>query len=146
MKLQDSKANCGPTALANALEAMGHVRSVEELAKLCDTNATHGTPVPNLLRAIKLLKEPCDLDDHQIIRTAGYELGSGGLFRAMAQGRAAVILVDAGEHYVSCFGTLGSRFHIADSADERLVVSVDDERLKEWWDSGGRYKHWAVIL
>lgn len=146
MKLQDSKANCGPTALANALEAMGHVRSVEELAKLCGTNATQGTPIPGLIRAIKLLKEPCDLDEHRLIRTASFDLAAGALQRALAQGRAAVMLVDTGEHYVAGFGSLGSRFHIADSADERLVVSVDDDKLREWWDSGGRYKHWAVIL
>lgn len=146
IRLQDSKVNCGPVSLANALEAMGHSRSVDELVKLCRTSATNGTSTRNLVRAIEHLKESCDLFDHEIIRTGDPSAASGLLLNALYQGRAAIAVVDAGNHYVSIVGTLGSSVMVVDPADERVLIPYTREEWVERWDSGGRFGYWAVVL
>src|SRR5215204_2115237 len=118
MKLQDSRANCGPTALANALEALGHRRSTSELEVMCRTSATDGTSPRNLLRAVAQLKESCDLPVHEtivVVRSATAALGH--LRHALLAGRPVVVLVDAGEHYASAAGLLGPKVILIDSAD-----------------------------
>lgn len=145
MKLQDTKVNCGPTALANALEALGHTRSVQELTKLCKTDATNGTSTRNLVAAIRHLRDSCGLDEHEIISTSSAQAAWALLFGALHSGRAAVLVVDAQEHYVAACGLLGQRALLVDSADAELVASMTREDLLERWDSGtGRF--WAVVL
>lgn len=147
MKLQDSKANCGPTALANALEAMGQVRSVGELSTLCKTTATRGTSPRNILSAVVALKESCDLDDHACIQARDPLVAAASLFKALAAGRVCVLLVDSDEHYVAAVGLLGcGRYLVVDSADEALLVSCTEDELCAWWKGCGRYPYWAVVL
>ena len=146
MRLQESKANCGPTALANALEAMGHVRSVGELATACKTTATSGTSPAGLVKAVVALKESCDLNDHIGIRAVRPELAIAQLHKALCAGRAAVLLVDADEHYVAAVGLLGEIYMLVDSADEALLVACTEEELGAWWEGKGRYPYWGVVL
>lgn len=146
MRLQDSKVNCGPVALANALEAMGHARSVDELVKLCKTSATNGTSPRNLVRAIEHLKESCDLRDHEIIKTGDPMAAWGLLVHGLSQGHASVGLVDDAQHYVSCVGLLGESVLVVDSGDSEVLVTYTREEWLERWDSGGRFGYWAIIL
>jgi ABC-type bacteriocin/lantibiotic exporter with double-glycine peptidase domain len=146
MKLQDSKVNCGPVALANALEAMGHVRSVDELVKLCKTNATSGTSPRNLVRAIELLKESCGLSEHEIIREGRGASAFGLLWAALGAGRAAVLCVDAGSHYVAAIGCFGQSVIVVDPANDEVVVMCNRDELLEWWEADGRHPFWAVVL
>ena len=146
MKLQDSKVNCGPTALANALEALGHARSVDELCKLCKTSATNGTSPTSLVRAVEHLKESCGLDEHEIIRESRGLPAWGLLWAGLSGGRPAVLLVDTGEHYVSAVGLLGAGVMVVDSADDGVVQVLSRDELLERWEGDGRYAFWAVVL
>lgn len=144
MRLQDSKANCGPTALANALEALGHRRSVAELEVLCRTSATDGTSPRNLVRAVGQLKESCDLPDPTTILVRSAPAALGLLRHALLGGRSLVLLVDAAEHYAAAVGLLGATVLLVDSADSDVVQFLSDDELLARWDDGGRY--WAVRL
>ena len=146
MKLQDSKVNCGPTALANALKALGHSRSVEELSKLCKTSATNGTSPRNLVQAVEHLKESCDLGNHEIIRESKGTAAIGLLIHALLSGRTAVVLVDAGEHYVAAVAMLGQYVLVVDSADEGVVQVLDRDELLARWEGPGRFAYWGVVL
>lgn len=146
MKLQDSKANCGPVALANALESMGHIRSVDEMSKLCRTSATNGTSPASLVKAVATLKEPCDLRESLVIKSNNSVGAWAVLAQAVQSGRAAVLLVDGGDHYVSVVGLQGLRAIVVDSADEGLIVVADEEELMDWWHAGGRFPYWGVVL
>lgn len=133
MRLQSTKASCGPAALGNALEALGIKRSDDELKVLCKTTA-EGTSAKNIIAAIRALGiEPVSF------KTSA-ALAPIVLSHHLTSGRAAIICVDADAHWVGCIGLLGRRFVVADSAMDALVVSyAEDELLARWVSPDGRY-------
>lgn len=60
MRFQTRKSSCGPAAVRNALEALGHVRTEEEIAQLARQTA-EGTDPKGVLRALRSVAKSCDL-------------------------------------------------------------------------------------
>src|SRR5690349_23329730 len=118
MRMQDSQANCGPSALRNALAALGISRSGDELEKLCQTDATQGTPVANVVRAARTIE---GLEPRRIQETRA-DVALLQLLEALRAGRPVLLCVDNDSHYVAAVGTLGNRVLVADSADSELVL------------------------
>jgi ABC-type bacteriocin/lantibiotic exporter with double-glycine peptidase domain len=141
MKFQDTKADCGPTALYNALHALGLRRTPQELAVLCRTTAQDGTSSAKLLAAVRKL----ELSAWRIRETRD-QAALGLMLYALENGRPLVCVVDRGEHWVAVVGRLGNRVLVADSADNALILSYG---LEEWlarWNCGGRAPYEAVVL
>jgi ABC-type bacteriocin/lantibiotic exporter with double-glycine peptidase domain len=142
VKFQNTKADCGPTALYNALRAMGLHRSIDELSTLCKTTAQDGTSSKKLWSAVQKLEglQPWRL------KAGKTDHASGLLFLALSTGRAVISLVDNGEHWVSVIGHLQTKVLVADSAHNDLVLSYDLPEWLERWDCGGRVPFEGLVL
>lgn len=137
MRLQDSQANCGPTALHNALAALGIRRSPAECERLCATTATEGTPADNLQAAAKSIRG-C----HPVVMESTDPTTSiWALFGRLAH-RPAILCVDADQHYIAAIGLLGDRFLVADGAHNDLVLPYSSTQLLRRWGPA----HWALVL
>lgn len=146
MRLQDSQANCGPTALHNALAALGIRRTPAECERLCGTTAADGTSQDGLIAAAKTVRG-C----HPRV----FETDDGGMageaLRGILTSRPAILCVDHDEHYVAAIGLLGDRFLVADGAKSALVLSYSGPALVQRWRSceyGGPTPptYWGLIL
>lgn len=129
MRLQDSQANCGSTAVKNALCALGIDRSTEECEILCGTTATQGTPPHKMIKGLESIHEL----DVQVIREKRPEIALLLLRDSLRDGRPVILLVDNAEHWITAIGLLGERIQIADGADNELVTSNNaDGTIKRW--------------
>ncbi len=128
---QSYRADCGPTALQNALDALGHIRSHDELVSLCGTTAD-GTSPRQLRRAIGVLKESCDLQPGEI-KDRYDDVALLRLAALLDHGRPAILLVDSWSHYVAAVGRLGDIFIICDSADLRQTLYLSAGDLIHRW-------------
>lgn len=129
MRLQDSQANCGSTAVKNALCALGIDRSTEECELLCGTTATQGTPPHRMIKGLESIHEL----DVQVIHESREEIALLLLREALRDGRPVILLVDNAEHWISAIGLLGERIDIADGADNELVTTNTPMGLAVRW-------------
>lgn len=130
MRMQASQHDCGPTALMNALRAIGIDRGIDELRKLTKATATAGTSERKLLGGIEKI---------QGIRPRAHRfkdvaLGVAVLRDCLRCGDPLILSVDGGEHWIAAVGLLGVRVLVADSASADLVLSYTEEQLVERWD------------
>lgn len=143
MRMQDSAANCGPTALHNALLAIGVVRSVQELEVLCGTSATNGTPVRSLKRALSKIEGVLPVE----IKERRRDIAALKLRHSLTGGRPVVLLWTSlvpGDHWVTAVGLLGDRYLICDPGDLELVTSVEIDSVCSKWECDGSY--YGVVL
>jgi hypothetical protein len=69
------------------------------------------------------------------------------LTAAHREGSAAILCVDGDTHWVVSFGMLGSSiFHIADSADDELVLHLSPGALIERWRGTSRNAFYGLIV
>jgi ABC-type bacteriocin/lantibiotic exporter with double-glycine peptidase domain len=137
--MQDTAANCGPASLSNALQAIGVIRTQAECEQLCRTSGTEGTNTRGLQAAIKAVgRSPRILNERRA------DVAWAFLCIALVAGRAAVLCVDKGEHWVAVIGVVGDRVLVADPADNELVLSLSSDQLCVRWASGNRY--YGVIV
>lgn len=139
MRMQDSAANCGPTALHNALLAIGVVRSVQELEVLCSTSATNGTPVRSLKRALSKIEGVTAVE----IKERRRDVAALKLRHSIHSGRPVILLwtsASPGDHWVAAIGLLGDKYLICDSADLELVISLGIESVCTRWECDGVYQ------
>lgn len=134
MKMQSSVASCGPTAMVNALSALGMEYSIETCEKLCRTSATTGTSTSKLMAALKTIPslKPVRLYERRPASALFHLNGS------IALGRPVIVCTDSSEHWTTVVGQLGvglanMRYLLADSADLDLVLSYDTKQLLERW-------------
>jgi hypothetical protein len=134
MRMQSTEASCGPTAMVNALSALGLKREIEECEQLCKCSATTGTSTQKLMAALR------SIPSLQVSRIYERKADSA-LYRlngALNLGRPTIICVDNSGHWVAVVGQLGvgsitTRYLVADSADMDLVLSYDFKDLLKRW-------------
>lgn len=136
-RFQSYRADCGPSALGNALEALEIRRSHDELVSLCRTTARDGTNHLGMLRAIRTIKESCELFGPVEMRDSASDVALLRLAHLLGGGRPAVLCVDSWSHWVAVVGVLGSRFVVADSADLRQTIWMGPEQLVSRWGYPG---------
>lgn len=127
--MQNSQANCGPTAVLNALCALGIVRSMEECELLCGCTAQDGTSPTKLLKGLKTIHELnpwAFAESREPVAIAFLEC-------ALHDGAPVIMLVDNGEHWVTAVGLLNKKVLIADGADSELVISYPIESIASRW-------------
>jgi ABC-type bacteriocin/lantibiotic exporter with double-glycine peptidase domain len=135
-RFQSFRADCGPTSLGNALDALGIRRSHDELVTLCGTTADGTTPL-QLKRAIKALRDSCGLMGPAEMKDTHADIALLRLGAVLHDGRPAILLVDSWEHWVAVVGRLGHRYCVADSADLRQTVHYPPADLAERWAHPG---------
>lgn len=147
-RFQSFRADCGPAALGNALDALGHRRSHDELVSLCRTTAIDGTNPVQLKRAITNLVESCELVGPAEIRDSDGSVALLRLGSLLGDGRPCILLVDSWEHWVACTGRLGHRFIVADSADLRQTIHYPPSELLGRWGHQGvrRGKYYGIAI
>lgn len=141
MRYQSNRASCGPAALHNALAALGITRSEDELVQLCK-QTPDGTSSRNIAKAIQSISTT-----EQPLR--GQTFGFKGANEALVSiwyyvsylGRPCILAVDGWEHWVTIIGHLGTRFGVADSANNALVLYYSPDELTTRWEgpNGGYY-------
>lgn len=128
MKLQDAKHSCGPTALSNALEAIGRPLEVSACAELCGTTVD-GTDEHDLAKGMTLLGF-----SPRVVTSWPALIGW------LVSGVPAIACVDSDEHWVAVIGNLRDRLIVVDSASGELVKTyASDEWSRRWRGSEGFY-------
>lgn len=131
-RFQSYRADCCPSALGNALEALGIRRSHEELLTLCGTTANGTTPT-QLKRAVKSLTDSCSLLPVEMKENVP-DVALLKLAALLDDGRPVVLLVDNWEHYVAAVGRLGRHVVVvADSADLRQTIHYPMAEFGRRW-------------
>ena len=146
MRFQSTQASCGPAALRNALRARGVHRSEEELARLAGYRPEDGTTARGLLKALRLIA--ADNPDIQPVtfQESRADIALLKLSHAHSRGLVVVPCVDEWSHWVVSFGTLGQIFHIADSADDEMVLHLDSEQLRARWKGFGKCPYYGIAV
>lgn len=127
MYQQSTSYECGPYALKHALQMLGVFADERRLARLAGTSQT-GTDEVQLARAAGRLD--CSLP---LVRAAADHEARRALTAQLEHGCPALLCVDQWEHWVAVVGGDGVRFVVLDSADPRVVVTLDWERLRDRW-------------
>lgn len=137
MRMQSSEANCGSTALHNALAAIGTRRSLDECEILCGVKAESGTNPFALIEAIATIRKI-----NPVVLKENDSANIYNLDYHVRRGRSAILLVDDNDHYVAVVGLIGDRILVADSAKNELVLSYTEQQLIKRWAP----YYWAIIL
>lgn len=140
MHYQSRKSSCGPSSLANALEAIGVVRTEQELAEL-SRQTTDGTSSANLRKAVESIGLETVNVAEQRRQVAGWALG-----HFVRSGSPAMLVVDNDEHWVAVVGMLGRRFIVVDGADNELLLYYSlDALLDRWGNEYNKYSGFFII-
>lgn len=155
MRFQSNTSLCGPTAVSNALEALG-VKDVTQdivaslISRTCRDSrpVRDGTTQAELVRALNRWAR-VTVDD-QI--PSGY-LASYMLRGALSWGAVAIVGVDNPDHghWLAVVGMLGEKYLIADSASDEIVVSMTETELLARWSSyetrrGKQWWYYEIIV
>lgn len=141
MRFQSHQSSCGPASVANALLALGIVRSEQECGTLCKTTVDGTTPL-GITRGLRQVPgiEPSP------IRETRADVALLRLAALLRGGRPAILCVDNFGHWVAAVGMLGDRFLIADPADNELVLALDSGALLERWEGDSKPYFVGVML
>lgn len=132
---QQRGAECGPTALANALSAIHIEVHPDALVKLCGTT-DEGTDEHDIIAALELLE----------IKTQCVTSYPGLLGHLMQRTPVvcSVAIDEPYDHWVAAIGVLGDWIVVADSNDTRRVYTVPPAAWREWWKGPDGYYGLAV--
>lgn len=141
MKLQTGLSSCGPSALSNALQAIGWSEvPADAVAQLAGTTSD-GTGAGGLKRAARALGAKVGLV------SVGDGASAWALLRAhLLDGSSLVLAVDKHEHWVSAVGVLGSRVLVVDPAmvTRPMISAMSREELLLAWRH--QSMHYGIVL
>lgn len=148
MKFQSQKSSCGPAALSAALQAVGILRTEDELTHLAGTT-TDGTEWEGMLKALRTVQKSAP----QVVAKPfedNAEVGILRLLRALDDGYAVVCIAmteKPWDHYLTVVGRLGRRLCIFDpgSSDAFSTAEVG-EFMGRWRGPKGARKPYAGII
>lgn len=118
MYSQVKKTWCGPTAISNALLAVGQKVSQKRAGKLCGTT-DEGTDEHQLMMGLDLLGVT-----YEVLKENARKVARAGLDRTLLQGQPALLCVDDWGHWVTVIAPpLGARYPYVDpvSGDIKLI-------------------------
>jgi hypothetical protein len=140
VRFQSTQSSCGPAALRTALLARRIVRSEDELAKLAGCTPADGTSPRGLLRALRLISQEHPAVTPGVLNERRADVAILRLTAALQNGTVALLCVDQWSHWVTAFGLLGHTVHVADSADNEMVLHYEpSEILTRWRGPGGGF-------
>lgn len=135
MRRQTASNDCGPTAIANALEVHHRRLGLRGLRDLVGTTG-EGSDEDDLIRA--LLAYRCGVDVHagDVPRAA-----EAWLLESLGAGRPVLICVDRWDHWITVLGRVGRQFVIYDPGIETggaFVLRFKD--LRPRWEAARRVR------
>jgi hypothetical protein len=146
VRYQSKPASCGPTALRNALQSRGILRSEDELALLVGCTA-EGTSARGLLKAAHMIAVDEPKIAPGVLSERRGDVALLKLHAALRSGVAGILIVDSFEHWVTAFGLLGDDvIHVADSADPEMVLHYTPGKLLERWRGPGKAGYYGILL
>lgn len=154
-RYQQHPATCGPASIRNALAVLGVDRSESEIIQLCRTT-TNGTPSAAMLRALRSLRESCNLVGPSEISEAKPDVALLRLLEALRSGRPVICCVrttDPWDHWALACGLLGSagdhlRINCEDSGDHEITRHRTPADFLDWWRGpvNARRPFYGVVL
>lgn len=127
--------------MSNALSAIGFSLGEDVVADIADTNGD-GTGAAGLKRAARKLGAEVEV----ISETSG-ERAFFALLGFLADGWAAVLCTNKGEHWVTAFGVHGGRVLIFDpGAATDNIAAFSMQALLEIWTCKGKKSRYAVVV
>jgi ABC-type bacteriocin/lantibiotic exporter with double-glycine peptidase domain len=133
MRRQTADHDCGPTAIANALEVHHRRVGLRGLRELVGTT-DDGSDEHDLIRA--LLAYGAGVDEH---RGRCAFAAREWLAESTAAGRPVLLCVDRWQHWVTLIGAVGAQLVIYDPARETGGVSVLRwKQLAQRWEAARR--------
>jgi ABC-type bacteriocin/lantibiotic exporter with double-glycine peptidase domain len=140
MRYQSRKSSCGPGSLANALEAIGVVRSEDELAVMTH-QTTEGTSSINLRKAVESIGLEVVNISEQRASVASWAIG-----HYVRSGNPGLLVVDNDTHWVAVVGMLGEHFIVVDGADNELVLYYSlDALVERWKNDNNKFSGFFII-
>ena len=151
MKYQNRDWWCGPTAIQNALRALGRRVGQESIAALCGTTE-EGSDESDLLRGLGRMEIPCTVFEDSDPKVARYWLD-----KKLNQGYPVLLCVDHWDHWVCVIGAAGDRYILIDSErtpnnlrENGVHVLVPKTVLRRWRAGrkvcGGGERFYAIAL
>lgn len=135
MRRQTADHDCGPTAVANALERYGRRLGLAGLRALCGTDV-EGTDEQEVIRA--LLAYRCGVDEH---RGESPYHAHAWLLESLVSGRPVLLCVDRWGHWVTALGACGRDVVIYDPARETGGATVARwPKLRRRWEAARRVR------
>ncbi len=150
MLLQETPYTCGPTAICNAVAALGEQLNQAHVAEVAKACPIRGTSVRRLTTALKKLgRQTVQLQPEK--RPKGPDVATrawAGLLAALRTGAPVILSVDDDEHWVAAIGLIGrERVLVADSADGALVLCYSrQELLNRWKGRSWKRPYFGVIV
>lgn len=135
MRRQTADHDCGPTAIANALEAHHKRVGLRGLRDLCGTT-DDGTDEDDVKRA--LLAYGCGVDE---LSTSDVRAAREWLLDGLRAGRPTLLCVDRWGHWVTAIGCIGTQVVLYDPARETGGVAVlRFKALRARWEAAKRVR------
>lgn len=138
MRRQTADHDCGPTAIANALERYGKRFGLSGLRALCGTT-DDGSDEDDIKRA--LLAYGCGVDEHN---GDDWRTAYAWLLESLVHGRPVILCVDRWGHWITALGACGRDAIIYDPGRETGGTSVLRwKRLRQRWEAARRVRQGA---
>lgn len=134
-RYQTLPSSCGPAAIRNALDLLGHLRSEDEIRTLVGTTVD-GVSAPRMLKALRSLRESCGLMGPLELKDREPAIGMLRLLEALRHGRPVICCVrtvDPWDHWAVAGGVLGDAIVCVDSGDDERVRIRPPESFLSWW-------------
>ena len=138
MRYQNTNFNCGPAALANALEVYGKKVTQEAIAAIAKTT-TEGTDEAGLIRATK----KNGFVPYKIRMKIG-SVAFNDLWIQLGLGRPVILCVDKWTHWVAAVGLVGRKVIISDPAYDDYVKYMSEDDLLTWWGYKKRFNGFII--
>lgn len=141
MFLQTHKSSCGSASICNALETLGD-HAYEEVVFSLAKGGWDGIGEKGLMEALETLGYRSEAVGYRVRARA-----LSGLRARVRRGWPVIACVDDWSHWSTVVGMIGDRFLLADPADARLVISLDDEGMaKRWRSDSGRVPFYGIAV
>lgn len=142
MRYQSRQATCGAVAVLNALSALDHQVTEDQIVAASGLkDLTKGLGEREIKRALTALGYSYD-EIHEAREPHAWLF----LLDALRHGRPVVMVVDNDKHWVTAIGMLGPAVQIADPAHNDLVVGRTRARLMTRWGSEARKPWYGVVV
>lgn len=146
MIFQRDKFSCGPSALANAMAAVGIRMSEKKLTKMAGCTPV-GTTSFGLQQVLTQLEMPYSLIDE-----ITYSIAESQLYLHLRGGGSAALCVEQDDHWVACIGALKTRYIIFDSKNTKKNKAINGihvltpKQLRRFWTPCHDNKRFAILV
>lgn len=142
MRYQSRQATCGAVGIVNALGALDHSVTEDQVAAASGLrDLTRGLGEREIKRALTSLGY-----GHSEIWVAQEPHGWLFLRDELAHGHPVILVVDNDRHWVTAIGTLGKLVQVADGAHADLVSGKNREQLMKSWGSECRRPYYGIAV